>query len=101
MGRRLGIGGLATLKQESITPKTKQDYVRRLVRFDDFCKTHGLATATDDSSEEALVEYMDLLFSRGKPSNLLWPLLRSVSGPAWSPSSLCDRRDSNPRPQQT
>ena len=76
--RRVGTGGLTTLETESITPKTRQDYERRLARFGDFCKLHGLETMGDADLEEAVVEYMDLLFSRGEPSNSGAKLLAAI-----------------------
>ncbi|CAK0801682.1 unnamed protein product [Prorocentrum cordatum] len=76
--RPVGTGGLTTLEQESITQKTRQDYARRLERFDVFCKTHGLTTASDDELEEAVVEYMELQFSRGEPSNSGAKLLAAI-----------------------
>ncbi|CAK0819174.1 unnamed protein product, partial [Prorocentrum cordatum] len=76
--RSVGTGGLTTLEQESITQKTRQDYSRRLERFDVFCKTHGLTTASDVELEEAVVEYMELQFSRGEPSNSGAKLLAAI-----------------------
>ena len=74
----MGTGGLTTLEQECITQKTRQDYERRLQRFDGFCKTHGLGTANDVELEEAVVEYMELQFSRGEPSNSGAKLLAAI-----------------------
>ncbi|CAK0809175.1 unnamed protein product [Prorocentrum cordatum] len=57
---KVATGGLTTLDIERITLKTRQDYERRLPRFDDFCWTHGLETGNDAELEEAVVEHMDL-----------------------------------------
>ncbi|CAK0856813.1 unnamed protein product [Prorocentrum cordatum] len=76
--RLVGTGGRTTLEQESIALKTRQGYERRLARFDDFCRTHGLETVSDAELEKAIAEYMDLEFSRGEPSNSGAKLLAAI-----------------------
>ncbi|CAK0813568.1 unnamed protein product, partial [Prorocentrum cordatum] len=61
-----------------VTLKTKQDYERRLARFDAFCMTHGLDVESDADLEKALVEYMDMLFAREEPSNSMAKLLAAI-----------------------
>ncbi|CAK0818925.1 unnamed protein product, partial [Prorocentrum cordatum] len=80
--RIAGTGGPTVLEQESITAKTKEDYERRLERFFGFCSINDLALDTDLLLEEALVEYMDLLFAQGGPCNSGAKLLAAV-GHRW------------------
>ncbi|CAK0816896.1 unnamed protein product, partial [Prorocentrum cordatum] len=68
-GRAVGTGGLTTLEQEGIAQATRQDYERRLDRFDVFCRTHGLTTASDVELKKAVGEYMELPFNQGEPSS--------------------------------
>ncbi|CAK0852610.1 unnamed protein product, partial [Prorocentrum cordatum] len=49
--RPIGTGGLTALEQESATLKTKQDYERRLARFDDFCRIHGLEEPSNSGAK--------------------------------------------------
>ena len=65
-----------------MTARTQEDYEKRLARFDDFCRTNGLACDTDARLEEALVEYMDLLFAAEQPSHNGAKLLAAV-GHRW------------------